>query len=173
MNKNAKQKIILITTGGTIDKSYDEFDGSLSNRESLIKVHILDKLRFPYLELEQVSLLNKDSLTFTEYDRILLTKSIQAQVEKGHPIVVLHGTDTMTKSAEFVQSHLTGLQLPVIFTGAMKPLGYIDSDAYQNVVSALMAAQMASPGIYVSFHLRLYTVPGVRKNPEKKSFELF
>jgi L-asparaginase len=31
------QKIIVLTTGGTIEKTYDEFDGSLSNRETLIK----------------------------------------------------------------------------------------------------------------------------------------
>ncbi|MDA9189405.1 asparaginase [bacterium] len=173
MDINAKKKIVLMTTGGTIDKSYDEFDGTLANRDSLIKTHILDKLRFPYLEIEQISILSKDSLHFTEYDRILLAKSIEAQSSKGHPVVVLHGTDSMAKSAQFIKDYLGELAVPIIFTGAMKPVGYSDSDAYQNVVSALMSSQTVSAGIYISFHLRLYQIPGVRKNPSIKSFEAF
>jgi L-asparaginase len=174
VDKNAKKKIIMITTGGTIDKSYDEFDGTISNRESLIKTHILDHLRLPHTEIEIISLFAKDSLHFTDFDRSYLTKSVMAQSDKGHPVVVLHGTDTMVKSAELIYSLLAEPKAPVIFTGAMKPLGFIDSDAFQNVVEALTTAHFVSAGIYISFHMKLYKLPeGVRKNIEKKTFECF
>jgi L-asparaginase len=164
------QHVIIMTTGGTIDKSYDEFSGSLSNRQSQIKHRILSKLRLPYTRIEVVSIMSKDSLQMTDYDRSLLVKSIEAQSEKGKPIVVLHGTDTMAKSATFLHEQIDP-KVPVVFTGAMKPLGFEDSDALQNVTEALLAAQMSPPGVYISFHNRVFSAPNFRKNHEKGTFE--
>ena len=56
---NLKSRIIVLTTGGTIDKSYDEFDGSLQNRGSEIKRDLIGRLRLPYTELEVMSLMAK------------------------------------------------------------------------------------------------------------------
>ena len=97
----SKEKIVLITTGGTIEKTYDESSGSLSNRESVINKYIFDSLRLPYTDVHIFNIINKDSLHFTDYDRTLLAKTISLQMEKGNPIVILHGTDTMARSAEF------------------------------------------------------------------------
>ena len=63
---NKMQSVTVITTGGTIDKSYDEFEGTLSNRETLIKDLILSKLRLPYTFLEVFSIFSKDSLHMTD-----------------------------------------------------------------------------------------------------------
>ena len=54
----------------------------------------------------------------------------------------------------------------------MKPLGFEDSDALQNVTEALFAARLVKPGVYISFHNRLFTVPGVRKNKELGTFQI-
>ena len=78
-----KEKIILIATGGTIEKTYDEGSGSLSNRESIINKYIIDSLRLPYTSLHVFNIINKDSLGFTDYDRTLLAKTISVQMEKG------------------------------------------------------------------------------------------
>jgi L-asparaginase len=170
---NKKTNIVVITTGGTIDKSYDEFQGSLSNRETQLKRLILSKLRLPYTNLDVISVLSKDSLHMTDYDRNLITKTIEGQLSKGDPIVVLHGTDTMAKSAEFVELKIReNLDVPVIFTGAMKPMGFTDSDANQNVTEALLASKMLQAGVYISFHNRIFKVPGVSKNHQTGTFEL-
>ena len=100
----------------------------------------------------------------------MILKSLQIHHEKQIPMVVLHGTDTMAKTAQFIQQNL-GPRVPVVFTGAMKPMGFDDSDATQNVLEAMMAAKILSPGIYISFHNRIFTVPGVRKNKEQGTFE--
>lgn len=170
---NPRQKIILITTGGTIEKTYDEFDGSLSNRESVIKQSILNRMRLPYTNLEVFSVLSKDSLYMTEEDRALLVLFIKNQIGRGHPIVILHGTDTMAETARycFEQMKASEVTVPVVFTGAMKPLGFTDSDAPQNVTEALLASKLVDPGFYISFHNRVFKVPGVRKNKEKRTFE--
>lgn len=167
----------LITTGGTIEKTYDEFDGTLGNRESLIRERILSRLRLPYTQIHVFSLFSKDSLFMTDYDRTLLSKTIQGQLTKKRPIVILHGTDTMVKSASFCMDDFKNLNLklevPLIFTGAMRPMGFDDSDATQNVTEALIAAQILTPGFYISFHNRIFTLPNVRKNKVKRTFESF
>lgn len=168
---NEMQTVTVITTGGTIDKSYDEFEGTLSNRETMIKDLILSKLRLPYTFLEVFSIFSKDSLHMTDYDRTLLVKTIRVQEEKGNPIVVLHGTDTMSRSAEQVFKELPKLKVPVVFTGAMKPMGFDDSDARQNVTEALLVSKLLTPGVYISFHNQVFKLPGVRKNKTKGTFE--
>jgi L-asparaginase len=170
--KKDMQSVIVVTAGGTIDKSYDEFEGTLGNRETYIKERILSKLRLPYTYLHVFSLFSKDSLHMTDYDRALLVKTIAAQMEKGDPIVVLHGTDTMSKSAELVEEQLTNVSVPIVFTGAMKPMGFDDSDARQNVTEALLVSKIIKPGVYISFHNQVFQVPGVKKNKDKGTFEL-
>lgn len=170
---NSPQDVIVLTTGGTIEKSYDEYDGSLENKESIIKHIILEKLRMPYTNLHVFSLLAKDSLNLTDYDRAFISKNIEVQLNKNWPIIVLHGTDTMAKTAEYCAENLKNLKQAVVFTGAMKPMGFDDSDAKQNVTEALLASKLLKPGVYVSFHNRIFAVPGVRKNREKRTFEAF
>ncbi|EQC44496.1 asparaginase domain protein [Bacteriovorax sp. BSW11_IV] len=168
-----KDDVIIITTGGTIEKTYDEVEGSLLNRESVVKQMILSRLRLPYTHLNVFTIINKDSLDFTDADRLLLLNTLKAQSQMGLPIVVLHGTDTMSVSAEYVQQEMTDLNVPIVFTGAMRPMGFENSDATQNVTEAMLAAKLLGPGIYISFHNRIFTVPGVRKNKLTRTFETF
>ncbi|PIP91818.1 MAG: asparaginase [Bdellovibrionales bacterium CG12_big_fil_rev_8_21_14_0_65_38_15] len=168
---NRAQDIVVITTGGTIEKTYDESDGSLANRESVIKARIMSRLRLPYTGLQVFSVMSKDSLFMTDDDRSLLIQFIKAQLEKNIPIVILHGTDTMAISAERCFQDIKDPKVPIVFTGAMKPLGFEDSDALQNVTEALLASKLVSPGIYLSFHGRVFKVPGVKKNRDRGTFE--
>ncbi len=173
-NLNKKIKVILLTTGGTIEKTYDEYDGSLTNKDSIIKHSILTRLRLPYTELEVHSILAMDSLDMQEMDRQLILQSIEKylELEKGVPIVILHGTDNMDKTAQYcIDKIKIDVKVPIIFTGAMKPLGFDDSDAKQNVTEALLAAKIMVPGIYISFHNRIFMVSRVRKNRKKRTFE--
>lgn len=169
----AHQDVIIITTGGTIEKTYDEFDGSLENRGTSIKNRILSKMRLPYTNIVVYPLLSKDSLYMTDADRALIAATVKDQMQQGHPIVVLHGTDTMHLSAEHCFKELSAPKVPVVFTGAMIPMGFEDSDAAQNVTEALLAAKLLKPGFYISFHNQVFTVPHVRKNKEKGTFESF
>jgi L-asparaginase len=169
--KNEIIPISLITTGGTIEKKYDESEGTLVNKESLVKNTILNVLRLPYSEITLRSLLSKDSLQFTDEDRSLLLSAIKEELGKNRRVLVLHGTDTMAISAKYCFDNLKNIKLPVVFTGAMKPIGFLDSDATQNVVEGLLAVKILSPGIYLSFHNKIFTVPNVQKNKSKGTFE--
>ncbi|MDD4975719.1 MAG: asparaginase domain-containing protein [Bacteriovorax sp.] len=163
--------VIIITTGGTIEKTYDEFDGSLENHGTSIKNRILSKLRLPYTNIHVEPLLSKDSLFMDDSDRELICKTIGQEAHKNAPIVVLHGTDTMAVTARYCFDEIKHLSIPVVFTGAMVPMGFDDTDATQNVTEALLAAKLLKPGFYISFHNQIFTVPHVQKNKEKRTFE--
>jgi len=167
---NTSRKIIFLTTGGTIEKTYDEGDGSLANRTSLIEPRILSKLRLPYTSWEVSSIMFKDSLDMTDVDREVIAKNIQDTQEKGHPIIVIHGTDTMAETAAFCHEKFSP-KVPVIFTGAMRPVGLEDTDAHQNVTEALVTSKLLKKGFYVAFHGEVFSVPNVRKNKKKGTFE--
>ncbi|MGZ3742324.1 MAG: asparaginase domain-containing protein [Pseudobdellovibrionaceae bacterium] len=169
----AIQDVIIITTGGTIEKTYNEFDGSLENRGTSIKNRILSKMRLPYTNITVFPVLSKDSLYMDDLDRALIAATVKNQMQKGHPIVILHGTDTMSLTAEQCHKEIPNPQVPVVFTGAMIPMGFDDSDAAQNVTEALLSAKLLPPGFYISFHNQIFKIPGVRKNKEKGTFEEF
>ena len=168
---SSDREVIVMTTGGTIEKSYNEGAGALENREPLIKKMILGKLRLPGTSLRILPLLNKDSLHITEEERRFIVGKIHRWVSPDVSVVVLHGTDTMTQTAEeYVCAHPSP-PAPVVFTGAMAPLGFEGSDAAQNIAEALLAVRLLEPGVYVSFHNRIFPVPGAVKNYQLKTFE--
>lgn len=169
--KNHPLDILIITTGGTIEKTYDEFDGSLENRGTSIKNRILSKLRLPYTNIEVRPLLSKDSLYMNDEDRDLIYKTIKEELGRKSPIVILHGTDTMALSAVYCHDRIKDLEVAVVFTGAMIPMGFDDTDATQNVTEAMLAAKLLAPGFYISFHNQIFKVPAVQKNKEKRTFE--
>ena len=169
--KNTGKNVLIITTGGTIEKTYDEFDGSLENRGTSIKNRILSKMRLPYTHIDVLPVLSKDSLYMDDGDRKLICETIEVALKRQAPIVVLHGTDTMALSAEYCYQKIKSLNVPVVFTGAMIPMGFEDTDATQNVTEALLAAKLLSPGFYISFHNQIFQVPHVQKNKDKRTFE--
>lgn len=166
-----KSKIMVLTTGGTIEKSYNEFDGSLKNRQSMLKNRLLARLRLPHTQVELREVMAKDSLHMTETDREQIWREISEEFKVGAPIVVLHGTDTMEITAQYCFDHCPEPPVPVVFTGAMKPMGFEDSDAAQNFTEALAVSKVLAPGIYLSFHNQVFTVPKVRKNRRRRTFE--
>ncbi len=168
------ETIIVMTTGGTIEKIYHEEDGSLDNQENkgeIIRQQILGKLRLPYSTPEIYSLMSKDSLQMNDDDREKIFQNIARHLSRAVPIVILHGTDTMELSAQYCYHKKIKCLAPVIFTGAMSPLGFENSDALQNMTEALIAAKILPPGIYISFHNQIFQVPNVTKNKLKKTFE--
>lgn len=167
------QDVIIITTGGTIEKTYNEFDGSLENRGTSIKNRILSKMRLPYTNITVFPVLSKDSLYMNDQDRALIAETLKDQMRTGCPIVVLHGTDTMSLTAEHCYKEISAPPVPVVFTGAMIPMGFDDSDAAQNVTEALLSAKLLPSGFYISFHNQIFRVPQVRKNKLKGTFEEF
>jgi len=162
-------KLTILTTGGTIDKTYDEFQGSLRNEHTVIDV-ILDSLRIPDLGIRNVEVMHKDSLDMTEEDRELVAKAVCEAAPASDAIVILHGTDTLSDTGELLVQRCSGLGIPIILTGAMRPYEFRDTDATQNVIEALLASRMVDAGVYVAMHNRVLKFPGVVKDREALTF---
>ena len=166
-----KLEVTIISTGGTIEKTYSEIDGQLENKRDLLKTELSRKLRLPYTSLIFETLMAKDSLQMNKADRHRLYELVQSKQLEKKPTIILHGTDTMIDSACYCQDSLKTLTAPVVFTGAMKPFGFQYSDAWQNIIEALYFIRFAGHKVYISFHNNLYNPKKVRKNPDKGTFE--
>lgn len=162
-------RLTILTTGGTIDKTYNEFDGSLANSRSVLDM-ILGSLRLPDVFIRHVVVMHKDSLDMTEDDRMEILKAVRDALPNSDAVVVLHGTDTLANTGEVLHRELGDLGIPVILTGAMRPYEFRDTDALQNVTEALIAARLLDGGVYAVMHNRVLPFPGVKKDRQARTF---
>jgi L-asparaginase len=163
--------ITILTTGGTIEKTYNERDGTLKNYHTIVPA-ILRGLRLVDLEVTYKQVVFKDSLEMTEQDRERILVATKKALSKADGIIILHGTDTMSKTGELLFKRLENLSIPVILTGAMRPYEFRDSDALQNVIESLLAVRLVPPGVYVVMHNRVLRFPGVVKDRRKLTFTI-
>ncbi len=96
---SVNRRIALISTGGTIEKVYDELGGMLVNKVSNLDV-LLAGLEVRGLELVRVPLMNKDSLHMSEADHDLVARTAGAMAEAYDGVVVVHGTDRLTVTGD-------------------------------------------------------------------------
>jgi len=162
-------RLTILTTGGTIDKTYDELQGGLRNSRSVLDV-ILGSLRLPDLFIRHVEVLHKDSLDMGDEDRQAIVKAVRDALPSSDAVVVLHGTDTLSKTGEFLHSQLGEIDVPVILTGAMRPYELRDTDALQNLTEALLAVRLLGPGVFVVMHNKILRFPGVIKDHDAGTF---
>ena len=169
--------VSLITTGGTIEKTYDDTTGELSNRRSVVR-RMLRRLRLEDTTVSIIELLSKDSLHMTDDDRTRIVEACRAagaeradpHASPGRCVIILHGTDTLSVTGERLCRELTNLHVPVVLTGAMRPFEMSRSDALQNLTEAIFAGGVLSPGVYCSVHGRVMRFPGVSKDRERRTF---
>ena len=161
--------IAILTTGGTIDKTYDETDGSLRNVRSVLD-QILEHLRLPELTVAHRPVMSKDSLEMTPADRDAILEAVRLAVSEHDAVLVIHGTDTLTETGDHLFANLPDCPVPVLMTGAFRPWEFRDSDALQNVTESLIAARLVQPGIYVVMHGRALAFPGVFKDRARRTF---
>jgi L-asparaginase len=158
-----KRRIALISTGGTIEKTYDELSGVLANHISVLDV-MLASLELRGIEVQRVQLMNKDSLDMTAEDHTLIAESAGRLARETAGVVVVHGTDRLAVSGHRVVELIGTPASPVVFTGAMRPYELRSTDALQNLTEALLAVQLVGPGVYVAMHNQVLQFPGVIKD---------
>jgi len=164
-----KRSIALISTGGTIEKTYDELRGVLSNQVSVLDI-MLASLELRGVDIHRVQLMNKDSLEMSPQDHTLIAE-IASQLAGNHAgVVVVHGTDRLAVSGDRVVELVGTPASPIVFTGAMRPWELRSSDALQNLTEALIAVQIVPPGVYVAMHNQVLQFPGVTKDLERRTF---
>jgi L-asparaginase len=160
---SSKKRIAIISTGGTIEKTYDELSGVLANQVSVLDV-MLASLELRGVEVLRVQLMNKDSLEMTAEDHALIAETSESMARATDGVIVVHGTDRLQHSGEKLCELFGTPRSPVVFTGAMRPYELRSTDALQNLTEALLAVQLVPPGVYVAMHNQVLAFPGVVKD---------
>jgi L-asparaginase len=162
-------RVAILTTGGTIDKTFNESDGTLANVGSVLH-GILGSLRHPDLDIRHIPVMSKDSRDIDDKDRETILFATKAALTQNDALVIIHGTDTLTVTGEYLHDHLFDVDKPVVLTGAMRPFEFRDTDALQNITEALLACRLLSPGVWVVMHSRALRFPGVVKDRTHMTF---
>lgn len=160
-----KPKLLLIATGGTIsmDRAWETGRSAptltaaqlLARTKSAVNAAICcldlpDALRAPRRPV--------DLLLLSRW----LQREMQAQVAG---VVISHGTDTLEEVAYLVDEVIP-LNVPLIFTGAMRPAWADDYDGVRNLENALRLALVVSPdyGVLVTMNNEVFEAWSVYKS---------
>ena len=158
------KKLLVVTTGGTIDKIYFDDMSDYQIGEPLIG-QILDHLQVGF-EFEVNALMRKDSLHITDEDRLAIRDAVAAS-DANH-ILITHGTDSMVKTALILADIPNKTR---VLTGALNPARFRDSDAIFNIGCAVGAVQSLPHGVWIAMSGTIWNPGNVRKNRDKNRFE--
>lgn len=158
------KKLQIFTTGGTLDKVY--FD-------ALSEFQIGDPVVGPILESMNVGfefcvdeLMRLDSLDMTDEHRQIIQQRVSDT--DAEYILIMHGTDGMVETAGWLGEIANK---KIIFTGAMQPAAFTDTDAVFNIGCAVGAIQMVEDGVYIVMNGQVFAADKVVKNRAGQRFE--
>ena len=155
--------ILVLTTGGTIDKNYFDALSEYQVVDSGIPALLAEaRVALPF-RVEEVC--RKDSLEMTDADRAEIARRAAEAPERR--IVITHGTDTMTETAKALAA-IPGKT--VVLTGALSPARFAETDAPFNLGMAFAAAQCAPPGVWIAMSGQVFDGLKVRKDRDAGRF---
>jgi len=158
------QDLLIVTTGGTIDKMYFDDKSDFQVGEPQIG-RMLEELGVAF-RFQIIPILRKDSLHLTATDRALIRATIAAQPARH--VLMTHGTDSMIATAAALAD------IPdktIVLTGALSPARFRGSDAEFNIGTAVGAVQVLPAGVYIAMNGRIWDPARVRKNVDANRFE--
>ncbi|MEY4641068.1 MAG: hypothetical protein RLZZ227_1062 [Pseudomonadota bacterium] len=150
--------ILVLTTGGTIDKNYFDALSEYQIVDSGIPALLCEaRVALPFRVVE---VMRKDSLELTAADRTLIAQAAREAPESR--IVITHGTDTMTETAAVLSAEAPGKT--ICLTGALSPARFAETDAPFNLGMAFAAVQTAAPGVWIAMSGQVFNGLKVRKD---------
>ncbi len=167
-----KKRIFVLGLGGTIAckvaLSHEEF---YSNPSIDVATH-LSNLTFPEdnLEFTTEQFAQKVSEDLSDNDILQIVKKIQKIIDTDQydGIVVTQGTDVIEEVSYFTNL-LVKTEIPIVFTGAMKPFNANGFDGARNLFNAIIIATTLSAReqkVLVTFNDCIYSSRNVQKiNP--------
>lgn len=158
-------KLRIIVTGGTFDKTYDPVSEQLTFWQTHVP-EMLEKARF-HLAYQIETPFMVDSLFMSNLDRAAIAEKCKVCEEKN--IVITHGTGTMVETAQAIAR--LNLDKTVVLTGAMVPYQIDNSDAFFNLGGAVVVAQCLPHGVFIVMNGEVFPHDNVRKNLGRGEFE--
>lgn len=162
-------KVLLILTGGTIEKVHDPVTEKLVfNDDHSPMDEALTESMAENVAVHKI--MAKDSLDITDQDRQIIADTIKDN-DDVDSVVVVHGTSTMAQTGVFLRKAGLGQNQTIILTGAFRPFSLRESDAKFNIGAALMASRLAGHGVYLCMHGQLFDPAAVEKDRPNSRFK--
>ena len=128
-NNNARPRILIIYTGGTI--------GMIENPETKVLKpfdfsHLIDnvpKIKMLNYDIDNMQFeppIDSSNMNLKHWNQI--ARAIEDNYDNYDGFVILHGTDTMAYTASALSYMLGNISKPVILTGAQLPVGLVCTD---------------------------------------------
>ncbi|MEA3553054.1 MAG: asparaginase domain-containing protein [Campylobacterota bacterium] len=164
---NNKKNILILNTGGTFSKVYNELTGELIVPKNNDAVNTIIK----YSKLSKVlvdGLIYKDSLKMNNNDRDKLVEYINnSDFEK---IIIIHGTDTISITASYLNRKIKNKR--IILTGSMIPFSINPIEATANLMMAYgFINNCKKNNIYICMHGLIKKHTKINKNRELGVFQ--
>ena len=162
-----KPKILVIYTGGTfgMDENLEIPKLSAKALEKRLYQQVPEMEKIADIAVQIV--FNTDSCQMGTEHWFTLAHHIHQQGKHYEGIVILHGTDTLAHTAAALSYLLSPSPVPIVITGAQKPLSTLRNDARTNLLTALEVAANAPKElqnrVMVAFHDELFLGSRVRK----------
>jgi len=191
-------KILIINTGGTFNKEYNEITGELIIKQNETKIQeILTQCKISNKGYELIGTIYKDSLQINKQDREKLLQLILNKIKKDKfsKIIIVHGTDTINKTAQYIYQKLNSIinnelfhKIDIVLTAAMKPYSINNIEATGNFMlsygflkNKILKEETTiytkkyknnrNVKVYIAMHGLVNTFGKIKKNYEKGIFE--
>lgn len=144
----SKRKVLLLHTGGTLGMKGRPLQPDAYAAHMSDQVPELEELA----EIESRIVCNVDSSDMSPEIWGERATAIADGRGKFDGAVIVHGTDTMAYTASALSFALEGLDMPVILTGAQRPLAALRTDARRNLADSVeLAARGDIPEVGICF----------------------
>ena len=158
-------KILIISTGGTIDSGLDYNQNEeyiyRPGSKSMVKTYI-EKLVNPDIVIDEVAICLLDSADITDEVRDDIVRAIHSSITDN--IIITHGTDTMVQTGKYLAKSLVGSQKRIILVGSFYPLLFAQNDAGFNLGFAFGQIQHLASGVYIAMNATVFDVDKVEKD---------
>ncbi len=127
---STKQRLLFITTGGTIAsvRTQQGLKPVLTSEELLAHLPELNELCCP----DTLALCSIDSTDLGPEHWLMMAKAVQENYALYDGFIICHGTDTLAYSAAALSYLIQNADKPVILTGAQQPISNEITDAKKN-----------------------------------------
>ncbi|HDQ59577.1 MAG TPA: Glu-tRNA(Gln) amidotransferase subunit GatD [Candidatus Woesearchaeota archaeon] len=139
--KKGLPAVTILSTGGTISSRVDYKTGGVC--PNLIAEDFVEAVPelSNYANITAREILKVPSEDLTPKDWIKLAKEVSKEIKKKvDGIVITHGTDTMHYSSAALALMLQNLPIPVVFVGSQRSADRGSSDAFSNLLAAVITA---------------------------------
>ncbi|MCF6310151.1 MAG: asparaginase domain-containing protein [Sulfurimonas sp.] len=159
--------MLILNNGGTFNKRYNPFNGELEvpfDNAAIERV-----LQSVDCEYDLAGVIYKDSLDMTIDDRKILANIIMHS--KDDIFIIVHGTDTMHLSAEFLSEIFDDRK--IVLVGSMKPFEIDSVEASLNLGMAIGFSKAINEfGVYICMSGFVEPWEKLQKNKKFGKFEL-